>query len=95
MASPTSPSPMIGLLHLLGDGALHAPAELAQRLSLSEPLVTAMLDDLIRRGYLAEVGAGCRAGCAGCNIKPTCRSAGAAAARLLALTPQGRRAAQM
>lgn len=81
---------MTGMLRLLGDGGLHSLAELARRLGLSEALVTAMADDLGRRGYLAAVGDACGAACAGCGIQQAC----AAPPRLLALTPKGQRAAR-
>ena len=47
------------LLRLLGDGGIHSTAELARRLGVNEPLVTAMTGDLTRRGYLAPVDTGC------------------------------------
>ena len=46
MKPMTASSPLVGLLRLLGDGALHAPADLAQQLGVSEPLVAAMTEDL-------------------------------------------------
>lgn len=85
----TASSLLVGLLRLLGDGALHAPAALAQQLGVSEPLVTAMTETLARRGYLAPVSSGCGTSCAGCGCKQACHVAPA----LLALTPKGVRAA--
>lgn len=89
MKPMTASSPLVGLLRLLGDGALHAPADLAQQLGVSEPLVAAMTEDLARRGYLAPVSSGCGTSCAGCGFKQACHVAPA----LLALTPKGLRAA--
>lgn len=86
----TSPTPMIGLLRLLDDGALYTSADLAQRLGLGEPLVAAMVEDLTRRGYLAPVPQGCTTACANCSLKQACH----AAPTLLALTSRGARAAR-
>lgn len=82
--------PTIELLHLLADGGLHPPAELARQLGLSEALVTAMIEDLTRRGYLAPVGQTCGIACESCGLKQACSSA----PTLLALTPKGRRAVE-
>lgn len=82
--------PTTDLLRLLADGGLHPPAEMAQRLGLSEALVTAMIEDLTRRGYLAPVGQTCGITCEGCSLKRACGPAPA----LLALTPKGRRAVE-
>lgn len=43
-------------------------AELARKLDVSEALVTSMIADLVRLGYLEEVRPGCAAGaCSGCS----------------------------
>ncbi|MCX7668601.1 MAG: MarR family transcriptional regulator [Anaerolineae bacterium] len=81
---------LIALLQLLADGGLHPPAALAQQLGLSEALVSAMIEELTRRGYLAPVPAACDASCASCGLKQACR----AAPVLLTLTPKGRRAVE-
>ncbi len=85
----TASLPMIGLLRLLGDGALHTSAGLASRLGLSEPLVAAMIEDLTRHGYLASLPQGCPTACASCGLTQACRIM----PPLLVLTPKGRRAA--
>lgn len=94
MTSDQPQTPLTGLLRLLSDGGLHSLAELARRLGLSEPLVSALVDDLGRRGYLAAVGDACGAACAGCGLQAACATPGAPAPRLLALTPKGQRAAK-
>ncbi len=88
MESPIASSPMTALLRLLSDGALHAPADLAPQLGLSEPLVMAMIEDLTHRGYLAPIPQGCPICCAGCGRKQACH----VTSPLLALTPKGLRA---
>jgi DNA-binding IclR family transcriptional regulator len=82
------------LLRLLADGAIHSRAELARRLGIGEALMSAMLDDLQRRGYLAAFDPSCGERCAGCGIRSTCEPDGssAPAPRLLALTERGARA---
>ncbi len=88
------------MLQLLVDGGLHSTAELARRLDVSVGLVTAMTDDLVRRGYLTEVGTTCATGCAGCGtpqvgagVQAACHFPGTDRATpvLLALTEKGQR----
>jgi hypothetical protein len=91
-------TPLAALLHLLADGGIHSTAELARRLKVGEGLLAAMVDDLSRRGYLAELDQSCGAACAGCGVRAACAAPGsppaaAAAPRLLALTERGRQAA--
>ena len=63
-------------------------ADLARRLGTSEALVTAMLEQLVRMGYLAEAGPGCDGACESCPMKcDTCRPA--APLKLWRLTPAG------
>ena len=66
------------LLRLMGEGGLHSCGELAGRLRVSRPLVEAMIQHLVRLGYLwPAAGAcssapACRAGCSlgGCSTGP-------------------------
>ncbi len=57
------------LLQLVGEGGIHSYDELAGRLDASRPLVEAMIQDLVRLGYLrpavdsCESSPACRAGC--------------------------------
>ena len=86
------------LLRLMGEGGVHSYDELAGRLGVSRPLVEAMIQDLVRLGYLRPAidGCGgspaCRAGCGqgGCSTGPlwTLTAKGAQAA-LRPLSPLG------
>ncbi len=83
---------MGNLLRVLADGGLYSTAELARRLDVSVGLVAAMSDDLVRRGYLVEVGTTCDTGCAGCGVQAACHLPGTnRATPLLALTEKGQR----
>ena len=78
------------LLQLVGEGGIHSYDELAGRLDASRSLVEAMIQDLVRLGYLRpaiDVCGGspaCRASCglSGCSTGP-----------LWTLTERGARAA--
>ena len=56
------------LLQLVAEGGVHSYDELTNSLSISEPLLEAMLEDLARFGYLRKVGNGCGGQCAGCSM---------------------------
>ena len=83
-----SPNPTLELLRLLADGGLHAPAELARWLGVSEALISAMAGELVRHGYLTSVEQACGVACASCGLKQACRPGPG----LWTLTPKGRRA---
>ncbi|MCE5259836.1 MAG: FeoC-like transcriptional regulator [Chloroflexi bacterium] len=77
------------LLLAIGDsaGSTHA-AELARRLGTSETLVSAMLEQLVRMGYLVETVPGCDMACASCPARcEGCRPT--APVKLWRLTPAG------
>ena len=95
MRDPVSRTPLAEMLRSLADGGIHSTAELARRLEVGEELLAAMVDDLIRRGYLAAVDQSCGVACDGCGIRSACAAPGAALAspRLLSLTDRGRRVA--
>ncbi len=65
---------------MLGEGGVHTPAELANRLDVSEGLVEHMLADLSRMGYLRSVSSGtCQTlasgapePCGDCPLSGTC-----------------------
>jgi hypothetical protein len=80
------------LLGLVAEGGIHSLDELAGRLSVTPPLLEAMLEDLVRLGYLREAGEGCGAQCSGCSMGG-CSGAGAEGGRLWAITGKGMRAA--
>ena len=68
------------LLGMLAEGRVHTPAELANRLEVTERLVEDMLVDLSRMGYLRSVSDGtCEAStnnalepCADCPLSSAC-----------------------
>jgi hypothetical protein len=78
------------LLKAVAEGGVHSYEDLTRRLSISQPLLEAMLEDLARLGYLRTVGNGCEANCAGCPFGG-CSVAGPG--HLWALTEKGARAA--
>ncbi len=78
------------LLQLVAEGGVHSYSDLAKRLSVSQPLLEMMLEDLARRGYLRAVGNGCEDHCSGCAMGG-CSIAGPG--HLWALTEKGSRAA--
>jgi hypothetical protein len=79
------------LLQLLAQGGLHSTAELARRLEVTEPLVTALAENLTRSGYLTAVDAGCGTSCSGCWAASSCERPQSTA--MLTLTSKGRQAA--
>jgi len=85
------------MLRLLGDGGIHATADLARRLGVSEDLARLMAEDLTRRGYLIALGDGCSTVCDNCALSNACGTAGSSAVRapLLALTAKGRQACHL
>lgn len=56
------------LLQLVAEGGVHSYDELTRSLSVSEPLLEAMLEDLARFGYLRKVNEGCGSQCTGCSM---------------------------
>jgi hypothetical protein len=78
------------LLQLVAEGGIHSYEDLSQRLSISQALLEAMLEDLARLGYLRAVGNECAGHCTGCPIG-SCSVAGPG--RLWSLTEKGARAA--
>jgi len=74
-------------LGLVVRGEVGSLAELAERLDVSQPLATQMLEDLRRAGYLKLDLMGCTGACEGCSLAPTCSLT--AQARLWTVTPMG------
>jgi len=60
------------LLELLRAGGTHRVSDLARELETTPGLVEAMLEDLVRMGYLKRVGEECAGGCAGCSLAGLC-----------------------
>lgn len=78
------------LLRIVAQGGIHSYEELAQRLSISQPLLEAMLEDLSRLGYLSPVQNGCGGYCTACGVSG-CSVVGRG--RLWTLTDKGAGAA--
>lgn len=53
-------------LEILAEGGIHSYEDLERRLSVSRPLLEALLEELARLGYLKAVGSTCAGHCAGC-----------------------------
>jgi Mn-dependent DtxR family transcriptional regulator len=79
-----------GLLQLVAEGGIHSYEDLLRRLSISQPLLEAMLEDLSSLGYLRRVGDRCEGQCSGCAVGG-CSVAGPG--RIWSLTEKGKRAA--
>ena len=77
------------LLQFVAEGGVHSYEDLTRHLSISQPLLEMMLEDLARLGYLRAVGDGCEGQCAGCAVGG-CSIAGPG--HLWALTDRGARA---
>lgn len=56
------------LLQFVAEGGVHSYGDLMRHLSVSQPLLAMMLEDLARLGYLRAVGAGCGGHCTGCAV---------------------------
>ncbi len=83
------------LVQELAQGGGASRAELARRLDVSEGLVSQLLEDLTRRGYLAPLAppSAC-GGCNGCGLRKAGAGCGTAASPPLTgwqLTAKGRR----
>ncbi|MFP4393871.1 MAG: winged helix-turn-helix transcriptional regulator [Anaerolineales bacterium] len=94
------------ILREIADGYGRSKSSLARRLDISEGLLSQMMNDLARRGYLAPLapesmgttGTTEKAGaCQGCKLSAACSSCAINKQPLLAgwvLTAKGRRAAE-
>ncbi len=56
------------LLQLVAEGGVHSYEDLMRRLSVSQPLLEMMLQDLARLGYLRLVGDACGEQCEACPV---------------------------
>jgi hypothetical protein len=78
-------------LSLLDSGGLHTMDETARQLGVSEALVSAMADNLLRRGYLAALNDSCGTSCGGCPVSSACHlPESVPKAPMMALTAKGR-----
>lgn len=80
------------LLQIVAEGGIHSCEELAGHLSIPQPLLETMVDELARLGYLQEVGDRCGGQCAGCSMD-SCSRIGSG--RLWTLTGKAIRAVQI
>ena len=60
------------IMDRIAQGGSWSVEDLARELGTTPQLVTAMLEDLVRRGYLKAVGAACGGGCASCSMAGGC-----------------------
>jgi hypothetical protein len=78
------------LLRIVAEGGIRSCEDLAGHLSIPQPLLETMVEELARLGYLRAVGDECGGHCAGCSIGG-CSVAGSG--RLWTLTGKGIRVA--
>jgi hypothetical protein len=56
------------LLRLVAEGGTYSYEDLMRHLSVSQPMLEVMLEDLARIGYLRSVGDGCEGRCQACPM---------------------------
>jgi hypothetical protein len=86
------------VLQTLASGSVTSHADLARRLDVSEDMLTHMLGDLVRKGYVTSPSdvaedQGCRGSCGGCKSCHGCPSGTVSSPRGWTLTAKGRRLA--
>ena len=82
------------LTKILAEGQAHSQAKLARQLGVSEGLLTQMLEDLARRGYLEAVSLGSAGGCASCPLARRCTLTQKQPVKIWVLTEKGLKAAE-
>ncbi|MFZ5918053.1 MAG: hypothetical protein ACOYZ7_14015 [Chloroflexota bacterium] len=80
------------LLKRVAQGGIHSVASLAREMDVSEPLLTQMVHDLARMGYLRPMSEGCEGGCATCPMVGSC--AIGASGEVWSLTDKGMQTVQ-
>jgi hypothetical protein len=80
------------LLQLVAQGGIYSYKDLTEQLSVSIPLLEAMVADLVRMGYLKAVEDNCEGHCSGCSVG-SCSITGPG--RLWSLTEKGARVASL
>jgi len=60
------------IIERIAQGGSWSVEDLASELGTTHELMTAMLEDLERRGYLKPAGAGCSRACASCTMSAGC-----------------------
>jgi hypothetical protein len=86
------------VLQEMSKGNVYGRADLARRLGISEGLLSLIMEDLARKGYLAalDTPSGCSV-CGGCGGSKACNGCGSSEATVLkgwALTAKGLEAAK-
>jgi hypothetical protein len=86
------------ILQTLASGSVTSHADLARRLDVSEDMLTHMLGDLVRKGYVTsptdtDEDQSCAGGCGGCKSCHGCPSGTIPAPRGWTLTAKGQRLA--
>jgi len=77
------------LLRMLADGKVYNSVQLARALDVTQGMITPMLEDLERRGYVQHLRLGCEEGkCKGCAYSKSCSPTTALSG--WALTDKGR-----
>ena len=80
------------LLKLIAGGSIQSLDDLANQLDVAPNLVSAMLGDLERMGYLNKVSGGCDKSCGGCPNQSMCGIMGGG--ELWSVTEKGMQAAK-
>jgi DNA-binding MarR family transcriptional regulator len=60
------------ILQRIADGGTWTVETLARELNATPELVTAMVEQLVRQGYLKPAGSACDRRCASCSIAQAC-----------------------
>lgn len=76
------------LLTLIAEDAYRTPHDLAQALAVPDALVSQMVAQLARSGYLVDSQT-CGDGCSACSLKGVCNSGKFAGLRFWSLTEKG------
>jgi predicted ArsR family transcriptional regulator len=90
MAPPQGRALLERLLRTMAEGPAYSIAALAQELDVSEEMVSRMIQDLVRLGYLRSMGADGADACAACPLAGSCVVGGGP--RVWLLTERGNRA---
>jgi len=90
MAPPQGTALLERLLRTMAEGPAYSISALAQELDVSGEMVSRMIQELVRLGYLRSMGADSADACAACPLAGSCVLRGAP--RVWLLTERGNRA---
>jgi len=90
MAPPQGTALLERLLRTMAEGPAYSISALAQELDVSEEMVSRMIKELVRLGYLRSMGAAAADACAACPLAGSCVVGGGP--RVWRLTDCGTRA---